>query len=357
MADDLRASIALLAAQGVGVGGFWRLVARFGRPSEVLACPVDVLSGAGVPEPIVTAIVIAGSDPMPGSILRAVAAAGARAICFLDAEYPKALRFIFDPPPVLYLRGGISAADSEAVAVVGSRSASGYGLDSATWIATGLARRGVTVVSGLARGIDTAAHRAALGAGGRTIAVLGNGIDRVYPVRNAGLASEIEASGAVISELPPGVPAAAFRFPQRNRIVSGLSLAVVVVEAGARSGSLITARLAAEQGREVCAVPGRIRSPETRGAHRLLQDGAALVESGEDVIAAAIPWRFAEGAGETSRPGGLLGRLPGSGARRHLDELAKESELPTARLLEELLDLELRGFIVRHAGMYFSRKP
>lgn len=356
MTDDLRASIALLAVRELGVSRFWKLIGRFGGPAALLRTPIEALLAAGVRDALARAVLAA--DPQDAApILGRTAAAGARAVSFFDSDYPGALRFIFDPPPVLYVLGELIPADVEAVAIVGSRTATGYGLDAARGIAADLARRGVTVVSGLARGIDTAAHRAALDAGGRTLAVLGSGVDWIYPVRNRKLAVEIRSAGAILSELPPGTHPQAAHFPRRNRIVSGLSQAVVVVEAGAASGSLITARLAAEQGREVCAVPGRIRSPETRGTHRLLREGAALVESGDDVIAAAFPWRSADAPASAPRAEGLLAHLPHSGSRRHVDELAAETGFPVDRLLEELLDLELRGLIVRHPGMQFARRP
>src|SRR6058998_678326 len=207
-----------------------------------------------------------------------------------DPRYPVLLGAI-PAPPALFARGALSDDDALALAIVGSRRPTPYGLAVAERLAADLAARGVTVVSGLARGIDSAAHRGALRAGGRTIAVLGSGVDVIYPPENRRLAAQIEGSGSVVSQFAPGTPPLAHHFPLRNRVIAGLSLGVVVVEAAERSGALITARLAAEFGREVMAVPGPVTSPASRGAHALIRDGAALVERGEDVIA-ELPARW-----------------------------------------------------------------
>src|SRR5436309_5889064 len=200
-----------------------------------------------------------------------------------DARYPENLRELTGPPEQLYVRGSFAAEDALAVAIVGSRAATAYGLAVAERLAADLAARGVAVVSGLARGVDSAAHRGALSTGA-TIAVLGSGVDVVYPPEHGALAREIEAAGAIVSELVPGTPPHKVFFPRRNRIISGLSRAVVVIEAGEKSGSLITARCALEQGREVLAVPGNVLTGRNRGAHALLRDGATIVESVEDIL-------------------------------------------------------------------------
>ena len=199
-------------------------------------------------------------------------------------EFPVQLRDVTGMPSALWLRGSIGAGDALAVALVGARRATAYGLEQAERLAGDLARRGVTIVSGLARGIDTAAHRGALRAGGRTIAVLGTGVDVIYPPENRRLAGEIMERGALVSEFAPGTGALPYHFPQRNRVIAGLALVVVVVEAASRSGALITAGWAADLGREVMAVPGRITSPTSRGCHRLIKDGATLAEDWEDVV-------------------------------------------------------------------------
>ena len=210
---------------------------------------------------------------------------GMRPVPWSDPSYPAALAAIADPPFVLWTRGrGIAALERPAVALVGSRAASPHGLAVAERLGADLAARGIVVVSGLARGVDSAAHRGALDGGGSTVAVLGSGADVIYPPEHAALAREIERTGVVMSELAPGTPPLPLFFPLRNRIISGLSRAVVVIEAGEKSGSLITARLALDQGREVLAVPGNVLSGRNRGAHGLLRDGAKIVEDADDIL-------------------------------------------------------------------------
>lgn len=216
-----------------------------------------------------------------------------------DARYPENLREITTPPERLYVRGRFTEEDALAVAIVGSRAATSYGLAVAERLAADLAVRGVTVVSGLARGIDSAAHRGALRAGGRTIAVLGSGVDVIYPPENRRLAGEIASHGAVVSQFEPGTRPLSGHFPARNRVIAGLALAVVVVEAAEKSGSLITAGLAGEMGREVMAVPGLLTSAQSVGAHRLIQDGAALIQGWEDVVS-QLPLRWRDRIKSTS---------------------------------------------------------
>jgi DNA processing protein len=239
-------------------------------------------------------------------------ATGARALGRADAEYPARLREIPDAPETLSVRGRLLEEDALAVSIVGSRRATFYGLEVAELLAADLAARGVTIVSGLARGIDAAAHRGALRVGGRTIAVLGSGLDVVYPPEHRRLADEIAERGAVVSQFAPRTPPLPQNFPVRNQVIAAMSLAVVVVEAAERSGSLITARLAAELGREVLAVPGRITAAESRGANRLLQDGAHVAMGWEDV-AAVLPERWkarltAPGQGGTAGAAAVAGR-------------------------------------------------
>src|SRR6202166_3837903 len=209
---------------------------------------------------------------------------GIELVAWSDAAYPPAIAAIADPPPVLWLRGCLSALEPPSVALVGSRAGSPYALAVAGRLAADLTARGLVVVSGLARGVDSAAHRGALGAGGATIAVLGSGADVVYPSEHRALADEIARTGAVMSELAPGTRPLSIFFPMRNRIISGLSRAVVVIEAGEKSGSLITARCALEQGRDVLAVPGNVLNGRNRGAHALLRDGAKIVEDADDIL-------------------------------------------------------------------------
>ena len=238
--------------------------------------------------------------------LRHAARSNLDVITWSDDEYPPALGVIADPPPVLWVRGSAGALGLTAVAVVGSRAATPYGVAVAERLGAELASRGVVVVSGLARGIDSAAHRGALSVSGRTVAVLGSGCDVVYPAEYSSLATEIGVDGAVVSELPPGTPPRKWFFPLRNRIISGLSRAVVVIEASDRSGSLITARAALEQGREVLAVPGNVLSGRNRGGHALLRDGAKIVEDADDIfeeLGSAVLSVNPSGGGRASKGG------------------------------------------------------
>jgi DNA processing protein len=287
-------------------------------------------------------------------------AAGITPIVWSDAAYPIALTTIADPPAVLWIRGQADALNAAAVAIVGSRAASPYGLSVAQQLAGDLAACGLVIVSGLARGIDSAAHRGALGAGGVTVAVLGSGVDVMYPPEHAPLAREIEQNGAVTSELAPGTAPRQMFFPRRNRIISGLARAVVVIEAGDRSGSLITARCALEQGREVLAVPGNVLSGRNRGAHGLLRDGAKIVESADDILeelGMARQGRPPAGATGVKTQGAadpvLDCLIPGEPS--DLDTIAERSGLSTARLLPRLFELELQGAVARIGGGRFVR--
>jgi DNA processing protein len=287
------------------------------------------------------------------------------AISSADPSYPVALAAIVDPPPVLWLRGRRLALERPAVAIVGSRAGSPYAVAVAERLAADLAARGLTVVSGLARGVDSAAHRGTLAAGGTTVAVLGCGADVVYPPEHAALAAEISERGALISELVPGTPPQAWFFPQRNRIISGLCRAVVVVEAGEKSGSLITARCALEQGRDVLAVPGNILNGRNRGGHALLRDGAKIVETADDIVEelGLSPMLVSSGAAGVTVSAGSTSTSPadpvlmavGAGESCDLDEIATRTGLSAARLLPRLFELELLGLIKRVGGGRFVR--
>lgn len=264
---------------------------------------------------------------------------------WFDARYPALLGCIADPPPVLWTRGDCSALGAPAVAIVGSRAATPYALEVAARLAAELAARGVAVTSGLARGVDSAAHRGCLAASGTTIAVLGSGLDRIYPAEHESLAEQICRHGLLVSELGPGAAPLPVNFPLRNRIISGLSLAVVVVEASEKSGSLITARCALEQGRDVLAVPGSILSGRNRGSHALIKDGAKVVETADDILE-ELGWPSAAAAVDGGRKplnsDPLLARMqPGEAYR--LDQLAEVSGMQPSRLLTRLTELELAG--------------
>ncbi|HEX6324482.1 MAG TPA: DNA-processing protein DprA [Vicinamibacterales bacterium] len=267
------------------------------------------------------------------------------------SRYPAWLRMVPDPPPVLWARGGLSVLEQTSVAIVGSRSASQYARQVARALAAGLAEAGIVVTSGMARGVDGAAHEASLAAGGRTIAVLGTGIDVVYPAEHAALAERIAASGLLLTELPPGTPPLRGHFPRRNRIISGLSRAVVVVEASEKSGSLITARMALEQGREVMAVPGSVLYGRNSGAHALIKDGAMPVETAADILEALGLDRKAPGMAGPAPEGPLELALYEAGALGvDMEELGLATERDAAALAGELTRLELDGKAERLAG-------
>lgn len=290
------------------------------------------------------------------------AALGIHALAWNDPLMPAYLMAISDAPPALWYRGSLECLNQPAVAIVGSRAASAVSLETARRIAIDLAARGITVVSGLARGVDSAAHRGALETG-RTIAVLGSGVDVMYPPEHAELADRIATSGLVVSEYPPGTPPLAFHFPMRNRLISGVSRAVVVIEATDKSGSLITAGCAAEQGRDVMAVPGNVLSGRNRGGHALIRDGAKIVESADDIVVelglTASPKGDAgargSGNGSTSSEDPVLRRME-TACAYDLDALAAASGMDAPRLLPHLADLELRGFIRRVGGGRFMRQ-
>lgn len=287
-------------------------------------------------------------------------------IAWNDAVYPPALTTIADPPTVLWVRGCVAALSAPAVAIVGSRAATAYGLAVAEQLAADLAACGLVIVSGMARGVDSAAHRGALAAGGVTVAVLGSGVDVIYPPEHAPLARDIAKTGAVVSELVPGTAPLPPFFPRRNRIISGLSRAVVVIEASDKSGSLITARCALEQGRDVLAVPGNVLSGRNRGAHALLRDGARIVESAADILEElgmlGVRVSVADDArGPTAASGSIAPNpdpvleclVPGEGS--DLDAIAERTGLDSRRLLPRLFELELQGLVRREGGGRFVR--
>jgi DNA processing protein len=296
-------------------------------------------------------------------LLDDLAAGRRRAIRFGEPAYPAALAAIADPPPLLWINGGAGVLAHPVIAVVGSRYASPSSLDVAFALARDLAARGVVIASGLARGVDEAAHRGALEAGGLTVAVLGCGLDRVYPPEHGALADVIVETGAIVSELPPSAPPAQEHFPRRNRIISGLSLGVVIVEASLRSGSLITARCAADQGREVMAVPGTALGQRHKGSHSLIRDGAALVECADDVFAALggvnsqLPTSNAQGTPtaqlqSNAQVDAVLAALDGVDAAT-VETLALATGLPASELLSRLGLHEVAGRVTRLPGGAF----
>jgi DNA processing protein len=287
--------------------------------------------------------------------------AGIRVLAWSDPAFPSLLLAISDCPPAIWYRGDLASLNAPAIAIVGSRAASSVAVDTAARLASDLAARGITVVSGLARGVDSAAHRGAL-TNGRTVAVLGSGVDYIYPPEHKPLASQIAEKGLVLSEYPPGTAPLPHHFPLRNRLISGLSLAVVVIEASEKSGSLITASCALEQGREVMAVPGNVLSGRNRGGHALLKDGAKIVETVDDIVE-GLGWdpvadrpicaeASASGARVSSDP---VLRVMAADQPYDLDALASSSGLDARRLLPRLIELELAGLVRRHGGGRFVR--
>lgn len=365
MRDENVPWLALCRIKGLGCLSFKKLAARFPDPEKIFAASRSELEQVeDLRADAIDGIVNFHDWAEVDDELGRARAAGIMLVPFGDAAYPARLRMIADPPPVLYVKGEIGGRDDRAVAIVGSRSASHYGRRVARDLAHGLASFGFTVVSGMARGIDGMAHESALASGGRTIAVLGSGVERAYPPEHDKLYQRICASGAVVSELPMGTRPLAFHFPARNRLISGLSLGVVVVEATEKSGSLITASMAVEQGREVFAVPGEVGASRSRGAHRLIRQGAKLVETVDDIIEEIAPqlWNRDAGAGQPSAP--VLPQGASPEARQifallqegslQVDELIEKSGSSAARVLETLLELELQGCVRSLPGKRYA---
>ena len=362
--DQYAPWLALSRVKGLGGVSFKRLAAWFADPTRALfASPTELEQVEGLHRDVVDELTHFTDWAAVDDELRRTRDAGIEIVPFNDPSYPERLRAIADPPPCLYIKGALRTEDEKAVAIVGSRSASDYGRRVARDLARGLASLGFTVVSGMARGIDGTAHESALQAGGRTIAVLGSGVERAYPPEHAGLYRRISENGAVISELPVGTRPMAFNFPARNRLISGLSLGVVVVEATEKSGSLITAALALEQGREVFAVPGEVGASRSRGAHRLIRQGAKLVESVYDIVEEIAPQLVRHRDG-VAQPAPTLPANAADAARKlysllqedslQVDQLIERSGLPPAQVLEILLDLELQGFLRQAPGKVYS---
>ena len=358
--------LGLRSIPGVGIVLGQRLLQRFGNPAAVFKASFqDLMAVKGITPAMAQAIVGFRDWDKLEERLAQLAAQGAEMVTQDDPRFPAGLQQIPYPPPLLYIKGTLTPADSLAVAIVGTRGASYYGLKAGRRLAGALAARGVTVVSGLARGIDTAAHQGALEMSGRTLAVLGCGLDVVYPPENRQLYQEIPEHGALVSEFPLSTPPEARNFPIRNRIISGLALGVVVIEAGVKSGTTITVRYALDQGREVFAVPGPIDSPTSAGPHRLIQEGAKLVQDVEDILEELPALRQAPGprfapaapAGRVSeapipmRPAPEDPLLPLLGSEPlQLEELVQAARLPVQDVLARLTLLELQGLVKELPG-------
>ena len=365
MGEEIFYWLALSLTPGVGSIFIKRLLERFGTPEAVFQAPLDeLLQIEGLGEKVAREIQKGPVDKRVEKELSLLKEVGGKIMTMKDVSYPNRLKEIYDPPPLLYVKGDLKKEDELAVAIVGSRKTTPYGKWMTEKMGQELARQGITIVSGMARGIDSHAHWGALSGGGRTIAVLGSGVDVVYPPENRNLYKRIMDQGAVLSEFPMSSPPEGGHFPKRNRIISGLSLGVVVVQAGMESGSLITANYALEQGREVFAVPGNVGSNSSRGTHQLIKDGAKLVESSEDILEEVLPqWsKEREASQEAERPlrdltdeekvlYGHLGETP-----LHIDALIRESHFDPGKVSSLLLDLELKGLISQWPGKCFSKK-
>jgi DNA processing protein len=364
-AVDVAASLTLAHLPGVGAVGYARLTGTFGSAADVLGAGVRRLrEEATVAEPLARAIAAARLDGQARRYLAWAERAGVRILPLEDAAYPRLLKEIADPPPILYVKGDGLAAAGRAVAVVGSRWITPYGRRVTASLARAFAQAGITVVSGMALGVDGQAHRSALEAGGNTVAVLGVGLDRPYPPEHGKLFAQIAEQGAVVSEFPPGTRPLGAHFPRRNRVISGLSLGVVVVEARKGSGSLITARLANDQGREVFAVPGDVHQPGSAGTHALIREGARLITGAGDVIEELLPQLVVRAPADTGAAWGIPEDLPDA-ERRILGELGSvpvaadvlvdRIGTPAPEVLNTLLEMELKGLVEKQPGNRYIR--
>lgn len=357
MTGELRHWLGFNLTPGIGPVRLRALLDYFGDIATAWQADADALQRAGLDRRSIDSLLKTRAELDLDKELERVTRIGARIITWDDAAYPPRLHHIDRPPFVLYVLGEIVPEDEWSLAVVGTRRASAYGREATRFLVNGLARGGVTVVSGLARGIDAQAHTTALEAGGRTIAVLGCGIDITYPPEHRKLAEQIARRGALVSEYPLGTRPEARNFPQRNRIISGISLGVLVVEAGLGSGALITANYAAEQGREAFAVPGNILNEGSKGVNRLIQDGAKLVLTVEDILeelnlsmlSQQVEARIVIPEDETE--GQLLSYL--SAEPLHVDELRQRSGLPIAKVSSTLTLLEIKGVVRQVGGMNY----
>jgi DNA processing protein len=358
--SDLPYWLAFNRVPSVGRARIERLERHFPSLAAAWTAPAGELRAAGIDDKTVQAIVAARGRVSPEAEVERLARLGITALTWHDPRYPARLKETADKPPVLYLRGELTDADEWAVAVVGTRKAGPYGRQAAELIVAGLVASRVTVVSGLARGIDSIAHQAALRAGGRTIAVLPCPLDQVYPPQNARLAEQVCAQGALLSEYPPGTRIARESFWRRNRIVAGMTLGTVVVEAGESSGALLTARLALDENREVFAVPGSIFAPGSRGTNALIKDaGAKLVTGAEDILEELnlmmVPQQLAFREALPTDPTEAT-LLPFVGPEpKHIDEISRESGIGIATASGVLAMLELKGFVRQVAPMTYAR--
>jgi DNA processing protein len=354
---DKRFWVGFNLVKGIGAVRLQSLRDYFGDLGVAWQAPLDALRASGLSPKLAERVAQVRASVDLENFMARMAAKNIQTLTWEDECYPKALKEIDQPPPVIYMRGTLTAEDVWAVAVVGTRRVSVYGRQVTEELASFLANNGVTVVSGLARGVDAIAHQAALKAGRRTIAVLGCGVDRIYPPEHMQLAEKIVANGAVLSDYAPGTPPDAANFPPRNRIISGLSMATVVVEAGETSGALITAQFAADQGREVFAVPGNILAPQSKGTNRLIAQGAHPMLSARDLLDVLNLTRVNE-----QRE--IRKVLPGNETEAsllsvltheplHMDEIRSKTGLPIERVSATLVMMELKGLVRQVGGVNY----
>jgi len=364
MGKELFYWLALQRVVGIGSVMAKRLIEHFGEPQAVFsASELELSKVEGIGPRVISSLKRFDRWKDVEKEERQIERNQVDIITIKEKRYPKNLLSIYNPPPFLYVRGEIQERDDLAVAIVGSRMASEYGRMATEKISYELAEKGVTIVSGMARGIDSFAHQGAIKAKGRTVAVLGCGIDILYPPESRELFSDIVSHGAVISEFPISTPPFPVNFPKRNRVISGLSLGVVVVEASSRSGSLITARLGLEQGREIFSVPGRLDSTRSKGTHQLIKQGAKLVEEAEDILSEILPqWGLPQRLKEEKKKReeglpvnskvilDLLSLNP-----LHIDDLICQSKMKSGEVSSILLDLELKGWLRQLPGKMFVK--
>ena len=376
--ENLKYWMALKSIDGIGNASFQPLLEHFGAPDAVFSATAhDLTAISGINKKSAAAIAAFKSWDNIRRQMDTLNKANIKIITYLDECYPPNLLNIYDRPAFLYVLGQLEKEDIP-IAIVGSRHASTYGKYTTERLSRELALKGITIVSGMARGIDSCAHRGALAAQGRTIAVLGSGLDVIYPPENKNIFNDILQNGAVISEYPPGTEPLSYHFPARNRIISGMSYGVLVVEAGEKSGSLITARLAMEQGRDVFAIPGTIDSASSRGTNSLIKQGAKLIDNIDDILEDVLPQlerasvkppprkevTVATGVLHTDMESTTDTLSPVdqtivnilSRGKMHADDIIEDAGLAAAEILSSLITLELKGIVLQHPGKIFSLK-
>src|SRR5215210_7657278 len=354
---DKRYWIGFNLIKGIGAVRMQALLRHFGDLEPAWkAAPID-LARAGMGLKVIERILLARQNVDLDKLWAKIESQGIKVLTWEDETYPQRLKEIDQPPAVLYIRGDYLPDDLFAVAIVGTRRVTAYGRQITEELAAYLATNGITVISGLARGVDAIAHQTALRAGGRTIGVLGSGVDKIYPPEHRALAEKMMERGAIISDYAPGTPPDASNFPPRNRIISGLSMAVVVIEAGETSGALITAEFAAEQGREVFAVPGSILAPQSKGTNKLIQQGALPLLSVNDLMQALDVARVGEhkAARKIMPTDAIEAKLLSvlTNEPLHVDEIRSQSELPIEKVSAALALMELKGMVRQVGGMNY----